>query len=64
LNTINFILPEFSADKKININLLDIYTKYPEAIRPSINIYGFYGIFPNCIWNGGRVVLSEFYSKS
>lgn len=63
VTTANFILPEFFADNKMNIILLDLCKKHPEIMKENIDIYGFYGIFPGCIWNGGRVILGNQCSK-
>lgn len=60
----NFILPEFAADCKLNIHLLDICKEYPEVVQPCSQVYGFYGNFPNCIWNGGRYINGMPYEKN
>lgn len=51
-----FIMPEFLADNKMNIKLLDLMDSRPESVQEHASIYGFYGNFPNCIWNGGRYI--------
>lgn len=50
------ILPEFYEDNKLNITLLELMKNRPECVRDNIEVYGFYGNFPNCIWNGGRII--------
>ena len=49
-----FIMPEFLLEKYNNFNLLDLMQKRPESVQENSSIYGFYGNFPGCIWNGGR----------
>ena len=56
-------MPEFAEDKKMNILLLDLCKKYPEIMNPNIDIYGFFGNFSQCIWNGGRVIIGKQYSQ-
>ena len=52
----NFIMPEFLADKNNNFLLMDLMKRRPEAVQQNSSIYGFYGNFPGCIWNGGRYI--------
>lgn len=49
---IKYILPDFTSVTRNKI-LLDIYEKFPYAVRENTTIYSFFGIFPNGIWNGG-----------
>lgn len=54
-----FIMPEFVRDRFINFNLLDLMNRRPESVREKSSIYGFYGNFPGCIWNGGRYLIGD-----
>ena len=51
-----FIMPEFLLDSKLNMRMLDLMERRPECVQDHAAIYGFYGNFPNCIWNGGRYI--------
>lgn len=58
-----FIMPEFLADNKLNMNLLDLMERRPECVQNHSSIYGFYGNFPNCLWNGGRYITGQVYDQ-
>lgn len=59
-----FIMPEFLADSKVNIKMLDLIEKRPDSVQEHAEIYGFYGNFPNCIWNGGRFITGSVMDKN
>lgn len=56
-DTLNFYLPDFYT----NVNLIgfmhDLQQSAPVCFYDNVKIASAYGSFPNCIWNGGRVVL-------
>ena len=52
---INFILPGFYEHFKLYSNILSYIKEKPEVVREHANIYGFYGNFPFCTWDGGRI---------
>lgn len=58
--TIKFILPGFLNISRNEI-LINIFEKHRYIIRDNSIIYSFYGNFPGCEWNGGRVCLGEKY---
>lgn len=49
-------MPEFYEDSKLNVTLLELALNRPECVQDNVAIYGFYGNFPNSIWNGGRMI--------
>lgn len=57
-------MPEFLADHKLNMQMLDLIEKRPECVQDHAEIYGFYGNFPNCIWNGGRFIMGPIADKN
>ena len=59
-----FIMPEFLEDSKLNIKMLDLIERRPECVQDHASIYGFYGNFPNCIWNGGRFITGPVADKN
>lgn len=56
-------MPEFYCNIKENKKLITLIRQYPEIIQDQTEIYGFYGNFPYCIWNGGRVIEGNFCLK-
>lgn len=62
MDKINFILPGFLNISRNEI-LINIYEKFPYITRENSCIHSFYGNFPSCIWNGGRLCLGEKYTS-
>lgn len=61
-NKINFILPGFLNISRNEI-LINIYENYCHITMDNSCIHSFYGNFPSCVWNGGRLCLGERYTK-
>ncbi len=49
-----FHLPDFSGNFKLNLLFADMLEKRPDFFREGVEIASFYGVFPPCLWNGGR----------
>ena len=49
-----FHLPDFSGNFKLNLLFVDMVKNHPEYFREGVEIASFYGVFPPCLWNGGR----------
>lgn len=49
-----FILPSFCEGQPIYSRFFSLSTEYPEILYPNTEIYTIFGIFPGCIWCGGR----------
>lgn len=49
-----FHLPDFSNNFKLNLLFADMLKNHPGYFREGVEIASFYGIFPPCLWNGGR----------
>ncbi len=49
-----FHLPDFSGNFKLNLLFADMLKNRPDFFREGVEIASFYGVFPPCIWNGGR----------
>lgn len=58
---INFIVPEFYQLKDIWTYIQSAYIKNNQFFKPNRRIYSIYGCFPNMIWNGGRVCVSDHW---
>ena len=56
---INFYLPGISKNIGLNMTIVNIIKEHPEYFRPNLNIGAFYGVFPNSLWNGGRIPVYE-----
>lgn len=56
VNKAFYLMSEFYKTFNVNQKLLTLITEYPEIVNPEAEIYGFFGMFPGCIWNGGRVI--------
>lgn len=60
----NFYLPDFcNKNFKLNKKIIQLMNQHPEYFYDNIQIGSVYGAFPNSIWNGGRVVIGDEYSK-
>ena len=55
MKDINFYIPDFYYKNELNILLVRLIKEHPECFYNNVKIGAFYGSFPNCIWNGGRV---------
>ena len=49
-----FHLPDFSGHFKLNLMFTEMLKSRPEFFREGVEIASFYGVFPPCLWNGGR----------
>ena len=49
-----FHLPDFSNNFKLNLLFADMVKNHHEYFREGVEIASFYGVFPPCLWNGGR----------
>ena len=56
---LNFIVPEFWQLKNIWTYVLNAYNANNNFFKENRQIYSIYGCFPNMIWNGGRVCVSD-----
>ena len=48
-----FIMPDFLAGYDIYKYFYKLTNEYPEILIPNSKIYTIFGIFDNCLWNGG-----------
>lgn len=51
---VRFHLPDFSGNFKLNFMFSELLSHRPDLFREGVEIASFYGVFPPCIWNGGR----------
>ena len=51
---VRFHLPDFSGNFKLNLLFADMLKNRPDFFREGVEIASFYGVFPPCLWNGGR----------
>ena len=51
---VRFHLPDFSGNFKLNFMFAEMLKQRPEFFREGVEIASFYGVFPPCLWNGGR----------
>jgi collagenase-like PrtC family protease len=51
---VRFHLPDFSGNFKLNFMFSELLSRRPDLFREGVEIASFYGVFPPCIWNGGR----------
>ena len=49
-----FHLPSFSGQFKLNLLFAELLKRHPEYFREGVEIASVYGVFPPCLWNGGR----------
>ena len=49
-----FHLPNFSGCFKLNLLYAELLKRHPEFFREGVEIASVYGVFPPCLWNGGR----------
>lgn len=54
MDSINFYLPDFYYNFKLNMLFIDLLNKQPHVFFPGVKIKAVYGAFPPAIWNGGR----------
>lgn len=64
MKKVNFIIPEFYDSINFNLKLITLVRQHPEMFRDNINISTFYGIFPQMLWNGGRINLNYYSNLS
>lgn len=63
MEKIKYILPDFNCHSR-NKLFLDLIENKSFIIRDDIEIYSFFGVFPNCIWNGGGIFFSDKNTSS
>lgn len=51
---VRFHLPDFSGNYRLNLMFTEMLSRHPELFREGVEIASFYGVFPPCLWNGGR----------
>lgn len=51
---VRFHLPDFSGNFKLNYMFMQLLRERPDFFREGVEIASFYGVFPPCLWNGGR----------
>ena len=51
---VRFHLPDFSGNFKLNYLFAEMPKHRPDFFREGVEIASFYGVFPPCLWNGGR----------
>lgn len=49
-----FHLPSFSGQFQLNLLFVELLKRHPEFFREGVKIASVYGVFPPCLWNGGR----------
>ena len=64
MKTINFYLPDFYYQYKLNIKLIMLLQEHPEYFHDNIEIGAVYGSFPGAIWNGGRLMSGNTHSDN
>ncbi|MDR0919915.1 MAG: hypothetical protein LBM93_11855 [Oscillospiraceae bacterium] len=52
---VNFHLPSFARNYKLNMLILHMIKYEPERFRENIRVASVYGDFPLSLWNGGRI---------
>lgn len=55
--SINFHLPDFCGNYKMNLAFIDAIKERPELFYDDIKIASSYGCFPPAAWNGGRAAV-------
>lgn len=60
---IKFYIPKFNLDNPLNPFLIKLFCQSPEYFYDNISIGGVYDSFPNAIWNGGRGVIGQNYTR-
>lgn len=55
--SINFHLPDFCGNYKMNLAFADALSEHPELFYDDIKIASSYGCFPPAAWNGGRAAV-------
>lgn len=54
MKNINFYLPSFTNNLKLNLALVESKNKHEECFYVNIKFASFFGSFPDAKWNGGR----------
>ncbi|WP_432649317.1 hypothetical protein [Huintestinicola sp.] len=55
--SINFHLPDFCGNYKMNLAFIDAIKERPELFYDGIKVASSYGCFPPAAWNGGRAAV-------
>ena len=58
-DVLNFYLPDFYTNVNLICFMHDLQQSVPQCFYDDVKITSAYGSFPNCIWNGGRVILDR-----
>ena len=58
-DVLNFYLPDFYTNVNLFCFFHDMQQSAPSCFYDDVKITSAYGSFPNCIWNGGRVILDR-----
>lgn len=53
---INFHIPGFTHQFNMNMMLLGLMERFPEAFYENVRVDSMYGEFPPSMWNGGRTI--------
>lgn len=56
---ITFYLPDFTRLFRFNMLFVKYFKSKPHYFRDGIKIGAIYGVFPVCLWNGGRTILGK-----
>lgn len=56
---IKWVLPGFCRFKSLNFSLINMLQQHPERFNDGTDIAAVYDSFPNQLWNGGRVYISD-----
>lgn len=60
--TLNYTLPDFTANLGLNLFFARLAMDYPRWLRPGVSIQSMYGNFPGCALNGGRAYVRAPYT--
>lgn len=59
---IKYAIPGLYHHYTINLKLLNLMETHPEYFYPNIQVEAVYGVFPHCIFDGGRIFESNFHA--
>lgn len=60
---INYAIPGVYFHYKLNMKLIEMMKSHPEFFYEGINIEAVYGVFPPCIFDGGRIFNSNAHAS-
>lgn len=58
---INYNFPDFISGRQVYKTYFDFRKQYPEIFYEDSEITSIFGMFPNCIWNGGGEFISTAF---